>query len=95
MEWTSAVAIYFLFLALSFFLVLPFGIQTHEEAGLDKILGQADSAPANFRPLRVILRAAILAAVLFGLFYANYVNGWISARDINLFGQQTAEDTSA
>jgi len=86
MQWTSIIAIYSLFLALSFFLVLPFGVQTHDEAGVEKIPGQADSAPAHFRLGRVFLRAAILAAVLFGLFYANYVNGWITARDINFFG---------
>lgn len=85
MQWTSIVAIYVLFLALSLFLVLPFGVQTHDEAGIEKIPGQADSAPANFRPGRIILRAAILATVLFALYYANYVNGWISARDLNLF----------
>ena len=85
MQWTSIIAIYFLFLALSLFLVLPFGVQTHDEAGIEKIPGQADSAPANFRFGRIALRALILATVLFGLFYANYVKGWISAQDINLF----------
>lgn len=79
------IAIYGLFLALSLFLVLPFGVQTHDEAGIEKIPGQAESAPANFRPGRIILRAVILAAVLFGLFYANYVNGWISAQDLDFF----------
>lgn len=87
MEWTSIIAIYSLLWVLSAFLVMPFGIQTHEEAGLDKIPGQAESAPAHFRPGRIALRATILAAVLFGLFYANYVNGWIRAEDLNIFGK--------
>jgi predicted secreted protein len=86
MKWTSMIAIYALFLALSVFLVLPFGIRTHDEEGIAKVAGQADSAPANFRPGRIALRAAILAAVLFGLFYANYIFGWIGVEDLNLFG---------
>jgi len=90
MEWTSIIAIYGLLWVLSAFLVLPFGIQTHDEAGIEKILGQADSAPAHFKPGRVALRATILAAVLFGLFYLNYVNGWIGVEDINVFGKPPA-----
>lgn len=86
MRWTSIVAIYVLFWVLSAFLVMPFGMRTHEEAGLDKVTGQADSAPANFAPKRIALRATVLALVLFGLYYANYVNGWIMPEDLNIFG---------
>jgi predicted secreted protein len=73
----SIFMIYILFWVLSAFLVLPFGVRTHEELGLEKIPGQADSAPGNFRPGLIILRTTILSAVLFGLFYANYTYGWI------------------
>lgn len=86
MNWTSIIAIYVLFWVLSAFLVMPFGMRTHEEAGLDKIAGQADSAPANFAPKRIARRATVLALVLFGLYYANYVNGWIVPDDLDLFG---------
>ena len=65
MRWTSILAIYFLFWVLSAFCVMPFGIRTHDEAGVAKIPGQADSAPANFRPGLIALRAAVLAAVMF------------------------------
>jgi predicted secreted protein len=80
MNWTSIVAIYLLFWVLSAFLVLPFGVKTHEELGLEKTPGQADSAPGNFRPLMVLLRTTLLSAALFGLYYANYINGWIDCR---------------
>ena len=86
MQWTSIVAIYFLFWVLSAFLMLPVGVRTHDEAGNEKVPGQADSAPANFRPWRVVLRATVLAAVLCALFVANYLNGWITAVDIDIFG---------
>lgn len=84
MKITSIVAIYFILWVLSAFLVLPFGIRTHDEAGEARVEGQADSAPANFQPRRVALRATILAAVLFGLYYANYVNGWILTDSLDL-----------
>lgn len=87
MQWTSILAIYFLFWVLSAFLVLPFGIKTADEAGEAKIPGQADSAPVNFRPWRVVVRASVLAAVMFGLFYANYVNGWITPGMFDPFGE--------
>ncbi len=86
MKWTSVLAIYALFWVMCAFIMLPFGVQTHDEAGIDKIPGQADSAPANFRPGRLMLRATILSALVCGLYYANYVNGWIGPEDIDFFG---------
>lgn len=94
MQWTSIIAIFVLFWVMSAFLVMPFGIRTHDEAGEARIAGQADSAPANFRPRIVALRATVLAVLLFGLYYANYVNGWIKADDLNLFGKPPAADGS-
>jgi predicted secreted protein len=85
MQWTSISAIYILFWVMSAFLVLPFGVKTHDEAGIDKIPGQADSAPANFRPGQVAKRATILSVVLFGLYYANYVNEWVTGDAISFF----------
>jgi predicted secreted protein len=76
--WTSILAIYFLFWVMSAFVLLPFGVRTHEELGLEKVPGQADSAPANFRPGRVALMASGIAAVLTAIYYVNYVNGWIT-----------------
>jgi predicted secreted protein len=85
MKWTSILAIYSLFWVMSAFLLLPFGVRTHDEAGIAMIPGQADSAPANFRPGRLAARATVLAAVLCGLFVANYIYGWITPDDVNLF----------
>ncbi|MEY4238931.1 MAG: hypothetical protein RL339_1532 [Pseudomonadota bacterium] len=84
MKITSIIAIYAMFWVLAAFLVLPFGIKTHEEAGEATINGQANSAPANFQPKKIAWRATILAALLFGLYYANYVNGWIGPQDLDL-----------
>jgi predicted secreted protein len=84
MKVTSIIAIYLLFWVMSAFMCLPFGVKTHDEAGIAKVPGQADSAPANFSPKLVAKRATVLSAVLFGLFYLNYVNGWIGATDLDI-----------
>lgn len=86
MEWTSILAIYLLVWVMTAFVMLPFGVQTHDEAGVEKIPGQADSAPANFRPGRLALRATVIAALLTALYVANFLNGWITVADINILG---------
>ena len=91
MRWTSALAIYVLFWAFSVFLVLPFGVRSHHETGEPLVPGQADGAPANFDPGRILFRTTIVATVLFALYYANYVYGWFGAETFNLFGR-TAEN---
>ncbi len=87
MAFTSILAIYALIWVMCAFVLLPFGIRTHDEEGIEKIPGQADSAPANFRPGRLAVRATLLAAALCGLYVANYINGWIGAEDLNFFGE--------
>lgn len=84
MRWTSILAIYFLFWVMSAFILLPFGVRTHEEMGLEKLPGQADSAPANFRPGKLLLRATILAAALTALFVLNYTQGWIGVEMLDI-----------
>lgn len=83
MQITSIAAIYFLFWVMSAFVMLPFGVRTSEEAGVEKVPGQAESAPINFRPGRIALRATVIATVLTAAFVANYINGWITAADID------------
>lgn len=86
MAWTSMLAIYFLFWVLSAFILLPFGVKTADELGIEKVPGQADSAPANFRPGRVVLRATIVAAVLTALWVLNWEYQWVGVEVLDLFG---------
>lgn len=79
MRWTSLLAIYVLFWAFSVFLVLPFGVRTAEEAGVERVPGQAESAPHEFRLARTALRVTVVATALFALFIANYLFGWVDA----------------
>ena len=85
MKWTSVLAIYFLVFCFSAFVLLPFGVKTSEEAGVELVPGQAESAPYRFDLPRHLLRAALLAAALTALFLANYIFGWITVEDIDLF----------
>ena len=82
---TSITAIYFLFFAFSAFVLLPFGVRTDEEAGNRKIPGQAESAPHRFDLKGHLLKAAILAAILFGIYYANWTYGWITPDDLAFY----------
>lgn len=95
MKLTSIIAIYTLFWVMSAFLVMPFGLRTRDEwtdvsepheggQAHPRVPGQADSAPVNFQPRKVAARATVLAAVLFGLFYANYLNGWVGIEDLDI-----------
>ena len=78
MRWTSIAAIYVLFWTLSLFLVLPWGVRTSEEEGVRPEPGHAESAPHVFRAKRVMLWTTAVATVLFGIYYANYVFGWVT-----------------
>ena len=85
MRWTSIVAIYFLFVVASAFIMLPFGVKTDEEVGNELVPGQARSAPHRFNLARHLLRAAVLAAVLTALYDLNYIYGWITPDDLDLY----------
>ncbi len=85
MKWTSIVAIYFLFLVASAFILLPFGVRTDEEVGNELVPGQARSAPHRFEFGKHMLRAAILAAILVTLYDLNYIYGWITPDDLDIY----------
>jgi len=88
MEPTSILAIYVLFWVMAAFIVLPIGIRNHHESGIEMVKGQADGAPVNFRPVRILLLTTLLATAAFGLFYLNYANGWITLDSIDFFNSR-------
>ena len=85
MKWTSVLAIYFLIFCFSAFLLLPFGMRTHEEVGAEIVPGQAESAPHRFDLPRHLMRAAVVAALLTALYVANYQFGWITVDDLDFY----------
>ena len=85
MQLSSIVAIYFLFFAFSAFALLPFGVKTTEEVGGERVPGQADSAPHRFDLKRHLIKAAIVGAVLFAIYYANWTFGCIKPEDLDFY----------
>ena len=85
MKLGSILAIFLLFWIASAFLLLPFGVRTDEEVGAEKVAGQADSAPHRFDVADHVLKATVLAAVLFAIYYANWHFGWITAEDLDFY----------
>jgi predicted secreted protein len=85
MKFGSIVAIYFLFFCASAFVLLPFGVKTSEELGKEMVPGQAESAPHRFDLKRHLIKAAILGAVLFALYYANWAYGWVTPDDLDFY----------
>lgn len=85
MKIQSAIAIYFLFWVLTAFVVMPFGIRTHDEAGVPRIPGQADSAPHNFRPWLIAARITVVATTFFVLFMLNFIYGWVTPHSLDVF----------
>ena len=85
MKFGSIVAIYFLFFSASAFVLLPFGVKTSEELGEEMVPGQAESAPHHFDLKRHLIKAAILATVLFAIYYANWAYGWVTPADLDFY----------
>jgi predicted secreted protein len=84
MSLTSILAIYFLLWVMSAFLVMPFGIRTHDDEEAETVPGQVTSAPVNFQPRLIAKRATILAAILMVLYYVNYQQGWVTIADLDI-----------
>ena len=60
-------------------------MKTDEEVGNELVPGQARSAPHRFHLGRHLLRAALLGAVLTALYDLNYIYGWITPDDVDLY----------
>lgn len=92
MSLPASIAIWFLFFVAVAFISLSFGVRTDEEAGTQKIPGQADSAPHRFDLTRHLLRAAAIATALFALYDLNWIYGWVGIESFDfyhrLFGKQ-------
>ena len=78
MTWQAGLAIYVLVWVMSAFLVMPFEARRRSENDMPMVAGQERGAPPHLSLGRVAVRTTVLATVLFGLFLANYINGWLT-----------------
>jgi len=76
MSLTFALAIFFIIWWLCLFAVLPFSARSQDEAG-EVVPGTHESAPAQFRLLRVFTINTLVASVVFGLFWLGVTQGWL------------------
>ncbi|MET0374490.1 MAG: DUF1467 family protein [Rhizorhabdus sp.] len=83
MKFTSILAIYLIFWWGCLFLVLPFRLRSSMEPEAH-VPGQAESATPRFSVGRTVLWTTIVSAAAFGLYYANYVNGWLTIETFDL-----------
>jgi predicted secreted protein len=81
MRLSSAIAIFFLFWALSFFFVLPFRLRS--DVPDDPVPGQMPGAPPPFSFARTAKWTTLVAIVLFGLYYVNYIYQWVPVSSFN------------
>lgn len=84
MNWKTVVAVYLLFWIMSAFLVLPFEAKAARGQKVEPVAGQEAGAPSVWSPMRVIGRTTVLSAILFGIFYANYLNGWVTVEMLGI-----------
>ena len=89
MRLPSAIAIFALFWAISFFLVLPFRPGGTGEGA--HVPGQADSAPPRFAFGRTCAWTTLVAGTLFVLFMLNYRFGWLTPEQLNLVPDRVLE----
>ena len=77
--------VYMLFWAVSAFVVLPFGVRNaSDEDRPDLVEGQERGAPTRFNGRRLVVRTTIVATIAYVLFYANYIEGWVTIDDVSI-----------
>lgn len=80
MSIVNGIVIYIVIWWVVFFVTLPFGVRTAEEAGEELTPGSVSSAPLNPRIGRKVLITTIIAAVLWSGYYAIVAYDLVSLR---------------
>ena len=87
MNWTSALAIYFIMWFFCLFLILPFHARRAGKGEGSTVPGEDQGAPSRFNVRKAALQVTILSAIVFGLYYANYTQGWITRDSLTFLPQ--------
>jgi predicted secreted protein len=82
MNWTTALAIYFVAWWIVLFVVLPFGVRSQQEAG-EVVPGTDPGAPVITRLVRVVVLTTILTAVLCGIFFWLFLTHHLTLDDLS------------
>ncbi len=84
MRFSSILALYPLFWSLCLFFVLPFRLRSTTDADL-LVPGQMNGAPPRFSLVRTAIWTTWLSLAVFGLYYLNYIYGWIEPQSLDFF----------
>ena len=84
MKFSSILALYPLFWSLCLFFVLPFRLKSSDEPDV-LVPGQAHGAPPRFSLKRTAIWTTWLSIAVFGLYYLNYVNGWLTPEMLDFY----------
>ncbi len=82
MSWFTAVCIYLTIWWTVLFAVLPLGVQSHAEAGIDKGDGGDPGAPVDPKLKRKFLTTTWVSAIVFALLWLTIRFHWITLPQI-------------
>jgi predicted secreted protein len=83
---TAAIVLFAVTWFMVFFIVLPLNLTTQGDAG--KIVpGTPAAAPAGFVVARKARLTTLIAVVVWAALCAVILSGWISVRDLDIFGR--------
>lgn len=77
MNTTTIIAIYFLIWWITLFAVLPFGVRSQKESGVEFEPGTDPGAPVIHRIWRKFLWTTLIASIIFSVLYVCYVRDLI------------------
>jgi predicted secreted protein len=86
MNLASGIAIFFVTWWVCLFMVLPWGVRSHHEEGVEVEAGNEAGAPVKHMLPRKLLATTILACILFSLIYGQLTYHWIGFEDIPFLG---------
>jgi predicted secreted protein len=82
MSWTTAAAIYFIIWWVVLFAVLPFGVRSHAEAGIEAEAGHDPGAPVLPSLWPKVIWTTVVATVLFAICWVVYVYKLVTLEDL-------------
>ena len=77
-----AIAIYFVIWWMTLLAVLPWGVRNTSETNSANVEGHDHGAPVKANIGRKILWTTLVATLIWGIFAANMVYGWVEIKDL-------------
>jgi predicted secreted protein len=85
MSIVSIIAIYFVLWWIVLFAILPFGVRSSAEAGVDVIEGHDAGAPVAPLLLKKVIATTFVSAIIFALFYWLVTSGNLNLDDLPIY----------